>query len=262
MSQLSDSLTLSRRDDGAFTAIADPAFEANTGLFGGWTAALLLRAVLDAPGAEGSLSALTVSYINRVSPGAALILKPQRLGGGKSMAHWRCDLFLEDDDTLAASAHIVLTHRKPGDARNWLPMPECPGPEEIPVFNPPSAFGARFDIHHVVGVDPFATPSAGSLAWERTTTPGQMDYVRLAMLADLGWPRAWALGDAPRASSTLTLSLYLTATPEELAMVGEDYILAEMVATRAEHSTIGSRKTMWSRTGALLATSEQLCWFR
>lgn len=262
MSRLSQSLSLAVRDDGAFAAVADPAFEANTGLFGGWTAALLLRAVLAAPGAEGSVSALSVSYIARVSPGAALRLHPQRLGGGKSMTHWRCDLVLEDGQTLAASAQVVLTHRKPGEARNWLPKPDAPGPENFPVFNPPGRFGAKFDIHSVEGGDPFATPSARSLAWERTTVPGPMDSMRLAMLSDLGWPRAWALGDAPRASSTLTLSLYILATPEELAGIGEDYILSEMVATGAERSTVGSRKAMWSRTGVLLGTSEQLCWFR
>jgi hypothetical protein len=34
------------------------------------------------------------------------------------------------------------------------------------------------------------------------------------------------------------------------------------VGTRAEGSTIGSQLRMWSRSGALLATSEQLCWFK
>jgi acyl-CoA thioesterase len=262
MTRLEDSLALAPNGEGIFEGISDPTYEANTGMFGGWTAALLLRAALAAPGAEGSVSSLTVSFLNRIAPGAKLRLRPQRLGGGKSMTHWRCDLFLEDGGDLAASAHMVLTHRKPGDARSWLAMPDSPGPEHLPVFNPPNRFGARFDIHFVEGGEPFATPGARTLAWERTTTPGPMDAVRLAMLSDLGWPRAWALGQAPRASSTLSLSLYVLATPEELAAVGEDYILSEMVATRAEQSTVGSRKSIWSRAGVLLATSEQLCWFR
>jgi acyl-CoA thioesterase len=262
MTALAQSLALSPIDDSTFAAIADPAFEANTGMFGGWTAALLLRAILNSPGAEGTLSALTVCYINRVPPGSALWLRPRRLGGGKSMTHWRCDLFLEGGEEAAASASVVLTHRKQGDAHTWLRAPDVPGPEGLLVFNPPGPFGARVDIHFIEGGEPFAAPGARSLGWERVHTPGTMDAVRLALLSDVGWPRAWALGDTPRPSSTITLSLYVHATEEELAAVGEDHILAEMVATRAEHSTVGSRKNMWRRDGVLLATSEQLCWFR
>jgi hypothetical protein len=35
-----------------------------------------------------------------------------------------------------------------------------------------------------------------------------------------------------------------------------------MIGTRVERSTVGSRANLWSRGGALLATTEQLCWFR
>lgn len=32
--------------------------------------------------------------------------------------------------------------------------------------------------------------------------------------------------------------------------------------TRGERSTSGQRARLWSRPGALLATTEQLCWYR
>jgi hypothetical protein len=65
-----------------------------------------------------------------------------------------------------------------------------------------------------------------------------------------------------RPSSTLTLSAYFYASADELAAIGEDFILSEAVGTRAAASIIGSQLNMWNRSGALLATSEQLCWFK
>jgi acyl-CoA thioesterase len=44
--------------------------------------------------------------------------------------------------------------------------------------------------------------------------------------------------------------------------VGDDYVLNEATGTRGEHSTSGQQARLWSRDGALLATTEQLCWYR
>jgi hypothetical protein len=49
---------------------------------------------------------------------------------------------------------------------------------------------------------------------------------------------------------------------EELAQCGDSYVLSDMIGTRIESSTVGSKANLWSQGGALLATTEQLCWFR
>jgi acyl-CoA thioesterase len=58
------------------------------------------------------------------------------------------------------------------------------------------------------------------------------------------------------------MSVYFYASADELAAVGDDFVLSEAVGTRAEQSIAGSQLRLWSRSGALLATSEQLCWFK
>ena len=58
------------------------------------------------------------------------------------------------------------------------------------------------------------------------------------------------------------LSIYFHATAEELESVGDDFVLTEAMGTRGEQSTVGSQARIWSKTGALLVTSEQLCWFK
>jgi len=260
MGMLAESLALTPIGGAAFAAVALPDYEANSGMFGGWTAALLLNAVGQASEAQGSISALTVHYLSRVPPGARLTLRTQRLGGGKSLSHWRCDLFIDGEEAPAATSTVVLANRRTSDQRTDLPMPSAAAPETIATFQPPLPFGAQVDLRIAFGGED--QPTSRSLAWEKELSGRAIDSLQLAFLCDLGWPRAFALGPSSRPSSTITLSLYIHATVEELAEMGDDFILSEIVATRAVEGTIGSRKDMWSSRGVLLATSEQLCWFR
>lgn len=262
MTALDDSLALQSAGEGAWRAQADPAREANTGMFGGWTAALLAKAALSDTRASGSLSAITVNYINRVPPGSALTLRSEPLGGGKSMTHWRCELFVDGAVGVAAVAHIVLANRRESDRHTEGAMPDAPPPDTFPVFHPPGTFGATMHIHSTLGPAPFNQRKTRSLSWLRESTANGMSDVLLVYLSDVGWPRAFALGPGPRPSSTMTLSVYIHATPAEIAAGGGDFVLSDFVGTRIEHSTVGSRANLWSRAGALLATSEQLCWFR
>jgi hypothetical protein len=58
------------------------------------------------------------------------------------------------------------------------------------------------------------------------------------------------------------MSVYFHATPAELAAVGTDFILNEAIGTRGVESTSGQQARLWSREGSLLATTEQLAWYR
>ena len=63
-------------------------------------------------------------------------------------------------------------------------------------------------------------------------------------------------------SATPTLSVYFLGTTDEIIAAGDDYVLNEATGTRCEQSTSGQQARLWSRAGALLATTEQLCWYR
>ncbi len=101
-----------------------------------------------------------------------------------------------------------------------------------------------------------------SLTWVRENSGRLVDPVQLAYLSDVYAPRIFHISSAPRPSSTLVMSTYFLAAPEELAQVGDDYVLIEAEGTRIERSLVGSRSRLWSKQGSLLATSEQLCWFK
>jgi len=97
----------------------------------------------------------------------------------------------------------------------------------------------------------------------RQTLPlGAVDRQQLALLSDVRPPRSFFWSDGPRVSATLTLSVYFHGTDDEIDAVGDGYLLNEATGTRATASTSGQEARLWSADGALLATTEQLCWFR
>jgi acyl-CoA thioesterase len=100
------------------------------------------------------------------------------------------------------------------------------------------------------------------LSWLREESGRSVDAVRLAFLSDVYAPRVFHISDGPRPSSTVRLSITFLAAPDELAAIGDDYILAEVEGTRIEQAHVGSHSRLWGPQGTLLATSEQLCWFR
>jgi acyl-CoA thioesterase len=141
-------------------------------------------------------------------------------------------------------------------------MPYAPDPETLDVFHPPGSQGERSMIRPISGQPPFGNRDTASTAWVREMTGRPVDYLQLAFLADQCAPRSWFWSDEPRLSATLTMSVYFHAVEAEMEAIGDDYILNEAVATRGTNSTSGQQVRMWSRNGDLLATSEQMCWYR
>lgn len=262
MSVFDSSLALEAAGPGIWRAIASPRYEAVIGVFGGWTVAMMLKTVLAEPAATGSAISITVNYIAAIPPGSALTLRTACLGASRSLAHWRCDLHVDGSDAVAVTALVILASRRESDRRSELLAPAIPPPEELEPFFPPFSKQPPLESRSAMPPPPFNKPDTRTLSWERDSSGRAIDELTLALLSDLGAPRIFLVSDGPRPSATLTLSVNFLAGPDELAACGDDFILSEMVATRIEQSVVGSRKTMWSRAGGVLATSEQLCWFR
>jgi acyl-CoA thioesterase len=89
-----------------------------------------------------------------------------------------------------------------------------------------------------------------------------LDKALLGMITDHSAPRVmYALGRNVM-TTTLSLTAYLHATVEELADVGDDFILVECEGRVGGGGASDERSSYWRRDGKLLATSEQLAWYR
>lgn len=259
---LDRSLALSRSGDGIWIAHADPSYESMNGMFGGWTAAVALRAVCaEVNGETAAPSALTVNFVGKVEPGSDLVIQTRRVGGGRSVSYWQSEVTA--DEVTLAIASVVLTQRRETDGHLEIKAPAAPDPDTLEATYPaPGPWGQRASVRPIVGFPPHNRESTHSTAWVRETSGRSVDHAQLALLADHRAPRSFFWSDGPRPSSTLTLSVYFHATEGELAAVGDDEILSEAFGTNGAHSTSEEHLRLWSRHGALLATSMQMAWYR
>ena len=65
--------------------LADPGYEAIVGTFGGWTAALLLNAIVSEPSRTDRVVALTVNFISAGAPNSELNIRTELTGDGSSV---------------------------------------------------------------------------------------------------------------------------------------------------------------------------------
>ena len=260
---LENALKLNRTAETIWAAHADPNYESANGMTGGWTTAIALRAVCEDADGNALPAAITINFVDKVEPGTDLRIRTRHVGGGRSVSYWHSEITTLDDQTTLATASVVLAARRDTDGRLEITMPEAPDPATLEATYPaPGPAGTRTTMRPIVGSPPHNQPSTYFSAWVRETSGRRLDHLQLAYLADHRAPRSFFWSDGPRPSATLTLSVYFHATQEELAEVGDDDVLSEAFGTRGAQSTSEEHLRLWSRQGALLATSVQMDLYR
>lgn len=262
MSAFEEAITLKPLGAGHWTAVADPRYYGLHSMYGGWTAAIALRAVMDTPGRTGTPSAFTMNFINAIEAGTDVQITTTRVGGSRSVQHWHTLVLSADGSVTLAHSISVFASRRDSDGRTEPSMPEAPDPDALDTFHPPGNQGEHIVMRPINGHPPFGRADTRSAAWTRDATGRPLDHMQLALLADAYAPRPLFWSSGERMSATLSMSVYFVGTAGEIAAVGDDYILIEATGTRGAQATSGQQARMWSRRGELLATTEQLCWYR
>ncbi len=260
VASIKESLALRPDGEGRWLAHADPDHQSITGMFGGWTAGVLLGATVQAADGGATPSALTVNFLAAVPPGHDVLVTTEHIGGGRSIGHWRAEVRSTDGEDVLATALASLTSRRPSEPHLQATMPEAPDPAGLERIYAPSPQGLHSDIRAVSGE--YNSGDSRSRGWVRDVSGQPLDHLLLAYFADQYAPRSFFWGEGFRPSATISRSVYFHATAAVIAAVGDDYILNEATGTRAEESTSGQQARLWSREGVLLATTEQLCWYR
>jgi acyl-CoA thioesterase len=258
--ELEESLGLEHRG-GSWAGYSDPRYEGLTGMFGGWTAALLLRAILNDNRASGDPAALSVNFSARLPAGRDLNITSEPIAGGRRVQHWSVHL-TDNSGASLAHASVILSERPESGEFIEPMMPTAPEPTTLQISRPPGAVGAFVETRPVFGLPPFGRRETRSVHWVRETSGRTMDAVQIVFLWDITAPRSMYLAQLPAANATLTMSVYFLATLDEICAIGDDFILNETIGTRAAGSLAGQRSYLWTRHRVLLATTEQLSWFR
>jgi len=233
-------------------------------LWGGYAIGLCIRVLEAEPEAVGEALSLTLTYAAGL-PSGELDIRTRRLRQGGSIGVWEVEILPAGSDQVGVHAIVTMARRPQTPPFAFATMPDAPDPASLP--SPDMAgvsqhYGASaFERRTLEGFPPAPGGNSRSLAWVRSRS-GRLDKALLGMITDNSAPRAmYALGPTAM-TTTLSLTAYLHATVEELAEVGDDFILVECEGRVGSGGASDERSSYWRRDGKLLATSEQLAWYR
>jgi acyl-coenzyme A thioesterase PaaI-like protein len=258
-------MTVTPVGPGRWTTVAGPEWSnPGGGLWGGYAIGLCIRVLEAEPEAVGEALSLTLTFIAAL-PAGDLDIRTRRLRQGGSVGVWEVELLSAGSDQVGVHAIVTMARRPITPAFAFARMPQAPAPESLSTAVMPGAgthYGAAaLERRTAEGFPPKPGGDSRSLAWVRSRR-GLLDKGLLGMIADNSPPRAfYALGPTVM-TTTLSLTLYLHATNEELAAVGDDFILVEYEGRVGGGGASDERSSYWTRSGKLLATSEQLAWYR
>ncbi len=250
---------------GRWTTVAGPEWSnPGGGLWGGYAIGACIRVLGEEPEAVGEPLSLTLTYAAAL-PSGAIDLRTRRLRQGGSIGVWEVELLPPGSDEVSVHAMVTLARRPVTPPFAFARMPDAPAPESLPSPAMPAGmvhYGAlAFERRTLEGFPPAQGSDSRSLAWVRSPR-APLDKALLGMMTDTSPPRCfYALGPTVM-TTTLSLTVYLHATAAELAEVGNDFVLVEYEGRVGGGGASDERSSYWRRDGKLLATSEQLAWYR
>ncbi|MER7112874.1 thioesterase family protein [Saccharomonospora azurea] len=253
------------RGEGVVTGHTDPAYTNMVGPFGGITAAVLVRAVLDDVRRLGDVLSLTVNYAAPIADGAFDVTAiPVRTN--RSTQHWIVQL--TQDDVVTTTATIVTGVRRDTWSDTEAAMPAVPPAEDVPLRPMPDfvAWARNYEMRFVEGAlpdtDTGAQPDSTTTLWVRERPSRPLDVPALAALSDVFYPRILRRRGTFVPAGTVSLTTYFHADAETVEAQGDRPLLATARAGVFGGGYFDQSARLWSPDGALLATSHQLVYFK
>ena len=264
---LDDAVRLEPTGPGAYRGATSAAYWNMAGPFGGTTAAILMKAVLDHPQRRGRPVAQTVNFCAAVAEGTFEV-SVRLVRDGRSTQHWQVEM-------LQAGVVVTTASTVTGpDRETWshaaAEPPKAPPAAQTPVLDTSGRSGwrGRYEFRFergepVAGTASPQTPGAAlSHSWVRDEPPRPLDYVSLAAICDTFVVKILQVrGDIPPVA-TVSLSSYFMADEAALARQGARPVLGVADARVFRHGFNDQSAEIWSDDGVLLAVSHQVVWFK
>jgi acyl-CoA thioesterase len=255
--------------NGRLSGTTSDAYWNFAGPFGGYTAALLMRAVMDDPRRLGPPVAQTVNYCGVITKGQfEIVVTLQR--SGKATQHWSVEL--HQDGVVASTGSIVCANRRETFAHTVSTMPLAPPADQIAPFKTDGRLPwlTSYDFRFVEGGAEFGQKaraddhlgSSRTMLWLKDKPDRPLDYVALSALCDCFILRLIQMRGAMAPMSTVSMTSYFHALPEELERHGTAYLLGVADAKRFQANFHDQSMELWSANGALLASGMQTVWYK
>ena len=260
---------LSPGPEGRLAGVTSDHYWNFAGPFGGYIAALLMRAVMQDERRLGPPVAQTVNYCGPLAKGGfEIALTMDR--GGKATQHWSAKL-LQGEATVA-TATIVCANRRETFAFQNCAQPQVPPPEEVPVAAAPPALPwlSSYEFRFIEGPPQFDRPprtdgtldSSRTALWLADKPARPLDYVALSSLADCFVLRLVQMRGRLAPMSTVSMTTYFHADEREMQEQGSAPLLGIADAKRFVANFHDQSMELWGKGGRLLASGIQTVWYR
>lgn len=262
--------SLTSLSDDRRSGITADAYWNFAGPFGGYIAALLMKAVMMDGRRLGPPVAQTVNYCGPLAKGPyEIAVKLAR--GGKATQHWSLELHQGAD--ILATGSIVCANRRETFAHDAARAPDVPPVAQVP-SSPPNRnlpWLAAYDFRFIEGIGPTfgQKPPGGALGptrtvlWMRDNPARPLDFPALASLSDCFILRLVQMRGGLVPMSTVSMTTYFHADEAELAAQGDAHLLGIADAKRFRANFHDQQMELWSADRTrLLATGIQTVWFK
>ena len=247
----------------AIAAQTDPDYWNMHGPFGGWIASQLLGAVLADPARRGDPIATSTSFVGAIEAGPFAI-HLRRLRTNRSTDFWWSELrqLQNGEEAVCAYATVALADRPASATELEQAMPDAPPAASLAPRTPalPLQWFKLFELRPATE-NLFAGDTARSLTWTRKRDV-PLDFAALTEICDSAAPRIFARTRRPVPIATVTMNVFFHATAAEIAETGSGFVLCDANWHGANDGYFDEQQLVWSESGRLLATTDQLCWYR
>ncbi|CAN7642628.1 thioesterase family protein [Acidovorax sp. LjRoot118] len=268
---LDQALQLSASGDvpGQYQGQTHPGYWNMVGPFGGVTAASLLNAILLHPDRLGDPLSLTVNYAGALVEGAFTIQAvPVRTN--RSTQHWTLSILQADGEgalVVTTTGTAVTAVRRETWSVGDLPMPEVTPPGELaPIARQGVEWINRYEMRPLKGPIPNTWDGSGDHSttqlWMRDAPPRPLDFLSLAALADVFYPRVWLRRARRVPAGTVSITVYFHASAEQLQATGTGHLLGQARGQEFRNGFFDQTAQLWNEAGTMLATSHQIVYYK
>ena len=231
--------------------------------FGGWALALgfsaVSRAVPDAP----TLASVTASFLQPL-PQDPITIDVRTLRQGRRTQFHRAEFSnpVKSDDPIF-TADYVLSDMKEKPLDYSCEFPDVKPPEDAPRLpdTPGPKFLSRYEQRVAMGKPFSAQERPASAFWVRDAAGRPWDEKALLAVSDTPMPRTFFVDPTPRFGATVTYDLQVFCTRDDLAELGDGFVLVEATSDRVFSGRFAQTTRIWSPSKKLLAISNQLAFY-
>lgn len=234
------------------------------GPFGGIVVAVILNGILKHKEHLGDPVSITVNFTGPIADTHfELEVRPARTN--RSNQHWTAKI--TQDSQVAATATAILANRQETWTVSDAVAPLAPRPEEVESWSAPVApkWIDRYDFKFIRGelhLSGQLAKDSDSLLWVRDEPERSLDFLSLAAISDVFFPRVFIRRQTLGVSATVTITTYFHADTSSLERQACRPILAAARGQRFYRGFFDQVAELWSDEEELLATSTQMVYFK